>query len=101
MNVHYLRFPDEPTGMAALETAGFLNDDAEVITASHDWAIDVVGLIHIGGEWDPETGEVLVEPTLLEGWHVNYVGDLPDGWDDYLVTPEQPVRVFLGTTTGD
>ncbi|MEN9837927.1 MAG: hypothetical protein RLZ79_1595, partial [Pseudomonadota bacterium] len=65
-----------------------------VITASHTHAIDVIGPISIGGEWDSEAGEVLVEPTLLEGWHVNYVGSLPDGWNSYVVTPEQPVRVF-------
>ena len=91
---HYLRFPDSTTGMAALEAAGFLNDDGEVITASHTHAIDVIGAISIGGEYDPETGEVLVEPTLLDGWHVNYVGDLPTGWDSYVVTPEHPSRVF-------
>jgi hypothetical protein len=94
MTTTYLRFPDEPTGMAALEAAGFTNDDGEVITASHTHAIDVIGPISIGGEWDSEAGEVLVEPTLLEGWHVNYVGSLPDGWNSYVVTPEQPVRVF-------
>jgi hypothetical protein len=32
---------------------------------------------------------------LLNGWHVNYIGELPEGWDVYVVTPEQPVRVFF------
>jgi hypothetical protein len=94
----YLRFPDEPTGMAALEGAGFTTTDEDgntvVITASHTHAIDVVGLIHIGGEYDPESGEVITPPTLLEGWHVNFRGDLPAGWDSYVVSPEHPVRVF-------
>ena len=94
----YLRFPDEPTGMAALEAAGFTTTDEDgatvVITASHTHAIDVVGLIHIGGEYDPETGEVLVEPTPLDGWHVNLAGDLPTGWDSCVVSPEHPSRVF-------
>lgn len=98
MNVHYLRFPDSATGMAALQVAGFTatdeDDNTVVITASHTHAIDVVGAISIGGEWDSETGEVLVEPTLLDGWHVNLAGDLPDGWDSYLVSPEHPSRVF-------
>jgi hypothetical protein len=91
---HYLRFPDEPTGMAALEAEGFLNDDGEVITASHTHAIDVIGLIYVYGEWDPETGEVITPPELLPGWHVNYVGDLPDGWEAYVVSPRRPKRVF-------
>ena len=91
---HYLRFPDATTGMAALDAAGLLDDDDAPLVASHEWAIDVVGTITRGGTYDPETGEQLTPPTALSGWHVNYIGDLPDGWDAYLVTPEQPVRVF-------
>lgn len=91
---HYLRFPDKPTGMAALDAAGLLTEDGAPLTASHTHALDCIGSISIGGTCDPETGDVITPPTLLPGWHVNYIGDLPDGWDAYLVTPEQPVRVF-------
>ena len=91
---HYLRFPDEKTGMAALATAGLLTEDGAPITASHDHALDVIGPIYAGGEYDPETGDVITPPTLLQGWHVNYIGELPEGWEQYLVTSEQPVRVF-------
>jgi hypothetical protein len=95
---HYLRFPDEPTGMAALDAAGLTttNEDGDtvVLTASHTHALDCVGLIYRGGTFDPDTGEVLTPPVLLNGWHVNYVGDLPDGWDAYLVEPKHPSRVF-------
>jgi hypothetical protein len=91
---HYLRFPDEATGMAALTEAGFTDADGTVLTASHTHALDVVGVITIGGEYDPESGDVLMPPTVLDGWHVNYIGELPEGWADYAVSPEQPVRVF-------
>lgn len=91
---HYLRFPDEKTGMAALDAAGLLTEDGAPITASHTHALDVIGPIYRGGTCDPETGDVITPPTLLPGWHVNYIGELPDGWEQYLVTPEQPVRVF-------
>lgn len=95
---HYLRFPDEATGMAALDAAGFTttNDDGDtvVFTASHTHALDVVGPIYKGGTYDPDTGEVITPPVLLSGWHVNYVGDIPDGWDAYLVEPKHPSRVF-------
>jgi hypothetical protein len=96
---HFLRFPDETTGMAALAEAGFTTVDEDgtlrILTASHTHALDVIGPIYQGGTYDPDTGEVLTPPTLLSGWHVNYVGDLPDGWDAYVVNPENPVRVFL------
>jgi hypothetical protein len=94
MTTQYIRFPDEATGMAALDAAGLLTEDGAPITASHAHALDVIGPISIGGEYDPETGDELVPPTPLDGWHVNYIGELPDGWDTYVVSPEQPVRVF-------
>ena len=74
---HYIRFPDAVTGMKALDDAGLLDEDLNSITASHAHAIDVVGVI----------------PDLL-GWHVNYIGELPDGWEEHAVTPANPVRVW-------
>ena len=72
----HLRFTDESTWTAAATEAGFLIDDT--LTAyTHDRAIDVVGQI-------PET----------EGFHVNFSGELPDKWDNYLVEPANPYRVF-------
>lgn len=38
---HYLRFPDESTGMAALDAAGLLTEDGAPLTASHTHALDV------------------------------------------------------------
>jgi hypothetical protein len=90
----FFRFPDEATGVAALEAADLLSKDGFPITTSHTHALDVIGAIVRGGEWDPETGEVITPPTVLDGWHVNYVGELPEGWDAYVVRPKQPVRVF-------
>jgi hypothetical protein len=96
---HYIRFPDESTGMAALDAAGLTttNDDGDtvVLTASHTHALDVVGPIYKGGTYDPDTGEVITPPVLLSGWHVNYMGELPEGWAEYAVSPEQPARVWL------
>jgi hypothetical protein len=60
------RFPDEATGMAALEAAGLLNEDGEFITASHTHSLDVIGTITRGGEWDDE-GNVITPP---ETWTV-------------------------------
>ncbi len=91
---HFIRFPDEATGTAALQAAGLLTEDGEYITASHKHALDVIGIISLGGEWDPQTSEVITPPTILDGWHVNYIGALPDGWEQFVVEPEQPVRVF-------
>jgi hypothetical protein len=32
--------------------------------------------------------------TPRAGWHVNYIGPLPEGWSAFLVTPVAPYRVF-------
>jgi hypothetical protein len=91
--MNFLRFPDESAWTAAATEAGFLIGDT--LTAyTHDHAIDVVGTIIRGGEYNPETGEVIVAPTVLDGWHVNFAGALPDGWEEFLVTPADPYRVF-------
>jgi len=91
--MNFLRFPDESAWTAAATEAGFLIDDT--LTAyTHGHAIDVVGTITRGGEYDPETGDVIVAPTVLDGWHVNFAGELPAGWDEFLVTPADPYRVF-------
>ena len=87
------RWPDEATGMAALDAAGLLTKEGKYITASHTHSLDVIGTIPRGGEWDEE-GNCLVPPTTVDGWHLNYNGDLPDGWEEYAVYPANPVRVW-------
>jgi hypothetical protein len=91
---HYLRFPNEATGLAALDVAGLLDADGNPIVASHTHALDVIGIIYTLGVYDLDTGDELTPPVPLPGWHVNYIGELPSGWDQYVVTPEQPVRVW-------
>jgi hypothetical protein len=89
---HYLRFPDEATAITVL--AAYRTEDDTWITASHTHALDVIGTISRGGEWDKE-GNVITPPEVLPGWHVNYVGEVPEGWEQYAVSPKNPVRVFF------
>ena len=88
----FLRFPDEETWTAAASEAGFIVDDT-LAAYTHDRAIDVVGTITRGGEYD-DKGAVTVAPTVLAGFHVNFAGELPEGWDEFVVTPFNPHRVF-------
>jgi hypothetical protein len=85
--------------LAALAVANLLDPETVFpITASLTHALDVIGPIYIGGAWDPETGAQLKAPTLLPGWHCNYQGELPEDWEEFLVTPEQPARVWAGAS---
>ena len=109
MTTNFLRFSDQTVWETEAEAAGFrVNNpvpsevDPEVfedrwtwLYYTHDHAIDVVGTIYNNDAVvDSETGEITSPATLMSGWHVNYVGELPTGWDQYLVNPVEPYRVF-------
>ena len=97
----FFKFADEAAWITAARAAGFMitvtdeegneTEQLQAYTVNH--AIDVIGTITEGGEWDDD-GNELVAPTVLDGWHVNYLGDLPTGWESYEVTPSTPQRVF-------
>lgn len=116
---NYLRFADESTWIAAATEAGFYTEptrtrnangtfatddpttpvneawDSTLLAYTHDHAIDVVGTIYQDDAViDPNSGEVITSPTPMPGWHVNFIGVLPTGWDEFLVTPVAPYRVF-------
>ena len=103
----FFKFPDEETFLKEARIAGFVRNEPVydnegnetektkemIINASLHHAIDVIGIIQRGGEWDDE-GNVITPPEVLEGWHVNYQGVLPEGWENYAVYPQKPVRVW-------
>jgi hypothetical protein len=92
--MHCYKFPTRAHFRSLAEAEGLVTEEGELITASHSHAIDEVGTITKGGEYDPETGEVITPPTVISGWHVNYAGDPPEAWEEYLVTPQHPARVW-------
>lgn len=95
MTTNYLRFPDESTFRSAAFVAGFCDEDGIYNQYTHDHAMDIVGTIfNDDATYDPETREVVTPATPMTGWHVNFIGALPTGWDAFLVTPVAPYRVF-------
>ena len=50
------------------------------------------------GVYDEETGEVITEPTLLQGFHVNTT-EVIEGADEYRVSPTVPRVVYAGVET--
>jgi len=97
--MHCYKFSTRAQFRTLAEAEGLITEDGELITASHTFAIDEVGTIYEGGTYDPETGEVIVAPTVLDGFHVNFIGELPDGWSEFLVAVKTPSRIFLGAAT--
>ena len=100
MTTFYLRFPDETTFRSAAYVAGFYNEPegdnpGGYIQYTHDYAMDIVGILYNNDAVvDPDTFELITPPTPMEGWHINYIGTLPEGWDQYLVAPRNPRRMF-------
>ena len=81
--------------LAAAE--GLVVDD-ELITASHTFAIDEIGLLYEGGTYDAE-GNVITPPVALTGWHVNTLGLAPEVWDSHLIIVNSASRIFFGGPT--
>lgn len=110
MSTNYIRFPDEETGKKLLQDQGLYNppvysvseSGAQVLEtpesfkqADLDFALDVIGEITEGGTYDSE-GNQITPPNILPGWHINYIGEIPEAWQEYLVAPVNPVRKFAG-----
>jgi hypothetical protein len=97
---NYFRFPDESVFRSAAFIAGFYvepegDDPGYYIQYTQDYALDIIGIIYNDDAViDPDTGEVITPPTPMDGWHINYIGAMPEGWDQYLVYPPSPYRIF-------
>lgn len=91
------RFPDRDTFRTLAAAEGLVTDDGELISCTHDYAIDEVGVIYHGGTYD-EQGEVIEPPVAIPGWHVNST-IAPEAWDPYLIVVNSAARVFLGGAT--
>lgn len=77
-------------------------EDLETMTKQNlldwalSWGVDLVDS-QLKSEIKAQCYELL-EPTVLDGHHVNYVGDLPESWNDYLVVVNSPSRQFAGSS---
>ena len=91
---NYLRFPDEPTFQDAALAAGLRTEEGTYVQYTHDHAMDIVGVIYNNDAILDPDGTVVTPATPMAGWHVNYIGVLPTGWDGFLVSPVAPYRVF-------
>lgn len=96
----YVTVVDEETGEETQTPEG----EPYLVTHSHDYAIDVVGVIHepTGNMLTDDEGNEYPETAPVDGWHVNVrlVGDAMrekvEALDAlYGVVPNSPSRVFL------
>lgn len=91
MTTTFLRFVDEAAFLAALAAVGITEEQT---TLADGTAIDVIGTLHEPVILADDGETVLSGGALSPGWHVNLAGTLPVGWEEYLVTPLHPQRIF-------
>lgn len=92
------KFPSRENFLTLAAAEGLVDADGNLITGGHGFAIDEIGPIIQGGEWDAE-GNVITPPTVYEGHHVNALGKAPEAWDPYLVVVNSATRIFFGGPT--
>ena len=88
-------FPDRDTFVASCEALGWASEGV-VLSYTHDRAIDEVGPVEtLPGTYD-EDGVELTAPTYNYSHHVNFMGEAPEEWDEYLIVVNSPSRIFAG-----
>lgn len=87
----FLRFPNEATAQSAL--ADYHDAENGWRTASLVHALDPIGVLYDPGTYDEEGNEI-TPPVAMEGWHVNFIGELPEAALPYVLTPVNPRVVF-------
>lgn len=101
---YYLRFTTEQEAFQAFKEAGYTSQDENenefVISATHDYCIDLIGIIIEGGKWEYQGEEFICteEPITLEGYHANVRmmrGDIADNLREFVIdVPQTPYRIF-------
>jgi hypothetical protein len=94
--MYCFRFDSQEQFRSLAAAEGLVTEDGDLITASHSHALDEIGLIHEGGTYDAETGEVITPPTPLPGWHVNFLGAPPESFAPWGIVVNSAVRIFAG-----
>ncbi len=90
------QFPDKETFVASCETLGWVSEGI-VSAYTHDRAIDEIGpIVATPGTYD-EDGTELTAPVIIDLHHVNFQGEAPEEWDEYLVEVSSPSRQFAGS----
>jgi hypothetical protein len=82
----FLTFTDEAQAKEIL--ADYIDADGNWITGGLYWSMVVVGTVV------PTPSEDNPNPKPLDGYGVNWAGDLPEYLQEFVVEIENPVNVF-------
>ena len=84
MSQFFLKFPNEATAITSLSNCRKVDEDGNNVwfCACHSHALDVIDVIHKNG-------------SPVAGFHINFIGNLPEAAEAYVITPVTPSRVWL------
>ena len=96
---HYLKFESEEAMRTALSAYYFEDDEGNSVlsTGNHEYAIDNIGSIFepTGETETDEEGNEVALMSAVEGYHVNFLGDLPESLQAFAIdAPVTPYRIF-------
>ena len=105
MKTRYFTFPDMQTAFNLAHAEGFTYQDEHneprLRAYTHEYAFDVIGVIHkaTGNMLAGKDGLFFPEMLPVPGWHVNVriLADkpLPESFVQYEVFPKTPSREFV------
>lgn len=97
MNTISLKFNSEQEAISLLPQFRGLDDNGEPfwITDSPEHLLKPLGVIHKPtGHMLEIEGVETPELAPLPGWHMDFLGELPEGLEPYVVTPTNKVHDF-------
>ena len=95
--MNYLKFSTRQQALAEVVKAYSNGDDGYIEQTRQHFIYEAPPIPKTEGEYDPETNEVITEPTFVEGSHWNLLSDtVPDNLKPFLVYPETPSNKILG-----
>lgn len=102
---YFLRFATQEEFQQKMTELGYLVEIPETETTYYQLpglgsAIDIVGDIYNNDAVFDENGNLIQEATKMNGYHINMLlsneETLNESLTEFLVTPTQPHRIFLG-----
>lgn len=98
---YFLKFTSQEEAEQKLTEVGYSSTNSETNetyyhTSPHTGDIDIIGDIYRNDAVCDEEGNMITPATKLDGYHLNIVlnVELPQEFNEYLVYPQLPHRVF-------
>ena len=94
VNIYKLKYADKETAIADLIAKGVINENYEYLNGTQ--AVVEIGLITDQEATFDEQGNLLTEPTYIEGYHFDIMSDNEIDFGDNEIFPNNSKHSFAG-----